>query len=54
MIQIPGLKNFQLKMADSEFEEFGRSKPPFETSDDLVFHAQIKSSDVFEYHLILS
>ena len=54
MIRIPGLKNFQLKMADSEFEAFGRSKPPFETSDDLVFHALIKSFDVSEYHLVRS
>ena len=39
-------------MADSEFEAFGRPKLPFETSDDPVFHAQIKSSDVSEYHLV--
>ena len=52
MIRIPGLKNFQLKMADSEFEAFGILKLPFETSDDPVFHSQIKSSDVLEYHLV--
>ena len=39
-------------MADFEFEAFDRPKLPFETSDDLVIHAQIKSSDVFEYHLV--
>ena len=54
MIQISGLKYFQLKMADSEFEVFGRSKLPFETRDDLVFHAQIKSSDVSRYHSVVS
>ena len=54
MIRISVLKNYQLKMADFEFEAFGRSKPPFETSDDPVFHAQIKSSDVSKYHMVLS
>ena len=54
MIRITGLKNFQLKMADSEYEAFGRPKSPFETSNDPVFYAQIKSSDVSKSHLVLS